>query len=241
MEEDITELFLLKFKQLEEKIIGLSNLKSNYIGFSRALEECKYSKKIPILENNQIYNILKTASDIRNILSHQANACVPSTSFYNKFKIIADEIINPLEVYDICTKKDKIVYANFSTPILDIVEKMVDNHLSHVPIIEKGKVSAVFSQNSFFQYVYVNKSIKVDSTYLIKDYLKQGEYIHINESFIFVSRNTKVSSLLKYMKKKSPTDKKTSVIFITEHGKKDEELLGLITQLDLLKAPLYNY
>lgn len=241
MEEDVTELFLSKFKQLEEKLVAISNLKSTYVGFSRALEECKYSKKIELLENNQIYNILKTASDIRNILSHQANACVPSNSFYNKFKMIADEIINPLEVYDICTSKDKIIYANFSSPILEIVEKMVNAHLSHVPIIEKGRVVGVFSQNSFFQYVYINKSIKVDETYLIKDFIKRDEYNNINESFIFVSKKAKVSSLIKYMKKKSPLDKKTSVIFITEHGKKDEELLGLITQLDVLKAPLYKY
>ena len=240
MEENKSELFLDKFKQLEKKLISLSNSSNNFIGFSRALEECRNKKIVPILLNNDIYNFLRTASDLRNILSHQSNVCIPSTQFYNKFKIIAEEIINPLEVYDICTTKDKIIYAAPGTSVLKTVNLMVENHLSHVPVIEKGKVVGVFSNTTFFNDVYTKKGLQVDDSYVIKDYVTLKEYSNYNDNFIFTSRHTKAYSLIKYLVKRNPQDKKVSVIFITEHGKEDEELIGILTPVDFLRSEVYS-
>lgn len=240
MAENISELFLDKFKQLEKKLISLANPKNNFMGFSRALDECRYKKIVPILSNNDVYNFLKTAADLRNILSHQSNVCNPSNNFYNKFKMIADEIIDPLEVYDICTKKEKIIYAGPNSNALKIVNLMIEKHLSHIPVIELGKVVGVFSNTTFFYDAYSKKNLKVDDTYVIKDYVDLKNYSNFNETFLFTSRHTKASSLLKYLVKRSPEEKKVSVIFITEHGKQDEELLGLITPVDFLKSEVYK-
>ncbi len=240
MSNDYANKFLNRFKDLEEKLVSLSNLKGGYIGYSRALDECRKRQKIPLLKSNDIYQFLRTASDLRNILSHQNNVCIPTEGFYKKFDDIAEEIINPLDAYDICVPKNKIVYAQLGSNVNDIIEMMIESHLSHVPVMEKGRVIGVFSQSTFFQYAYLHKSLKLDDTFTIRDFINVGEYNGINDNFLFVDRNLKAYKLVQYLYKKNPSEKRTSVLFITEHGKPDEELLGLITPVDILKISLYK-
>ena len=233
--------FLYLFKELEEKLLEASNLKGCFYGFSRCLDECRNKKTIPLLRANKIYNFLRNASDLRNMLSHQNDVCLVTNSFLSEFKNIVEEILNPLDVYDICTKKDKIVYSQLGFPVLDVIDLMVENHLSHIPVLDKGRVIGVFSQATFFMNAYNNRRLKVDETFLIKDYIKLGEYGTLAENFKFISKDLKAYKLLQYLYKTDVTQKRTSVLFITEHGNSNEELLGLITPIDLLKIPYYNY
>jgi len=238
--QDILNEFLVTFRSLEEKLTLLSKVRGEYVSFSRALEECRYKKIVPILQYDKVYKVLKNASDLRNMLSHQNDICYPTYDFYTKFKMIANEIIDPLTIYDICIKKSDIVYATLSSNVLEVIDLMVENHLSHVPVMQKNQVVGVFSTNTFFQYVYNNKNIKVNEEYQIKDYILKDEYHMLNDDYLFVSRNEKASSILKYLFKKNPNQKRTSVFFITENGKKDESLLGLATPIDILKVPQYK-
>ena len=145
-----------------------------------------------------------------------------------------------MDAYDICVPKNKIVYAQLGSNVNDIIEMMIESHLSHVPVMEKGRVIGVFSQSTFFQYAYLHKSLKLDDTFTIRDFINVGEYNGINDNFLFVDRNLKAYKLVQYLYKKNPSEKRTSVLFITEHGKPDEELLGLITPVDILKISLYK-
>lgn len=240
MQNEKVEEFLTTFRELEEKLVNISNLNMDFVSFSRALDTCRNKRLIPLLSSNGNYKFLKTACDLRNMLTHQNDIAIPSDDFLNRFKYITKEIIDPIDVYDICIKKDKIVYAQLGSCVLDIIDMMVEAHLSHVPIMEKGKVIGVFSQNTFFQFVYNYRKLKVDDSFTIKDFVRKGEYQGINDNYLFISRNVKASSILKYLFKKQPIEKRTSVLFITEHGKKDEDLLGIITPIDILKIPAYK-
>ncbi len=235
----LSDRFLTIFKELEGKLVSISNLKGGYIGYSRALDECHKRKNPPILGDNDIYNFLRSASDLRNILSHENDVCLPTEKFVDRFAELAEEIIHPLTVMDICTKKENLIIARPDSKLISIVDRMVDKHLSHVPVIDKGAVVGVFSQSTFYQYFQSNRSLKVDSESTISDFVKETDYLaHIDEIFIFVPKHLRAYNLMKYLYKKNPKDKKVSAIFVTENGKPFEFLLGMITQTDILKAKL---
>ena len=71
-----------------------------------------------------MYEFLKTASDLRNILSHRNNVCVPSEEFLKKFKKITDEIIHPAKCEDIATKGNDLVLCHPGNKILDVIDAM---------------------------------------------------------------------------------------------------------------------
>ena len=213
--------------------------RSGFVSFSRALDTIKYERKNPIVSLGSVYLFLKNASDLRNMLSHENNICVPTSDFVEKFELIKSEIEHPLTAYQICTKADKIVYATYSSKLQDIVDLMVKSHLSHVPVISQGTVKGVFSSTTFFQSYFVNKKLKVDEDFTIADFLSvTGVREHLNEQFTFIPRNERAITLVNKFSKGKFGDKRTSCLFVTEHGRENEKLLGLITELDLMQIPL---
>jgi CBS domain-containing protein len=236
-----TERFLKDFKALEDKMVSLSNLSGGFVSFSRALDRVHEMHLNPIVSNDDNYYFLKTASDMRNILSHENDACIPTTDFTDRFEKMADEIINPLSAYDIATKSNQIIYATKSSNLKEIAALMVENHLSHVPVMDKGVVIGVFSQTTFFQEFYQNGKIKADESFAVADFMDAINYeSHLNESYVFVARRERANALLRFFIKTKPGAKRVSVIFVTETGNKNERLLGLISETDLLKLPLYE-
>jgi CBS domain-containing protein len=238
---DETERFLRLFKSLEDKMISLSGLSGGFVSFSRALDRVHAYGLNPLVADDENYQFLKTASDLRNILSHENSVCIPDVSFNDKFEGLVNEIINPLTALDIATKAENIVYATKTSALSSIAELMVRYHLSHVPIVEKGIVIGVFSSTTFFQYFYQNQSLKADKDSTIADFVDLTGYdSHLNESFVFASVSQKASSLLKYFLSRKPGEKKVSCVFLTKSGNNKEKLEGLITEADLLKLPIYE-
>lgn len=236
-----TDRFLDNFKRLERKLIEISTLNDKYVSFSRALNKVYYSHLCPAISNKETHDFLKSASDLRNIISHQVDICLPTKEFNDKFEELVTEIINPLECIDIATKGKDIFYVKRGYRVVPVVRKMVEKHLSHVPVIEGERVIGVFSKSTFFDYLYSNGKLTIDDSYIIGDFLRENDVMsHFGETYIFVSKDVKAYSLLNHFVKKKAGEKRTSVIFITEDGKKDSRLLGVLTETDLLKLPLYE-
>lgn len=235
------EEFLDNFKRLEEKLVIISGLKGDYVSFSRALDKVHYSRLNPVVRDKRVYQTLRTASDIRNILSHEHNACVPSAEFSRKFSLLVEEIINPLEAYDIATKKSEMLIARLSYPVDQVVKEMTARGLSHVPVVEKDRVIGVFSRSTFFEFYSKNGKLNVNGEHSIRDFVKVTPITkHANESYAFTSRKTKAYNLIKLLGKNRPGAKRIGCIFVTESGNRKERLLGVISEVDLLKLPIYE-
>ena len=80
-EEERIDCFLTVFKDLEKELVRISRLKDDYISFSRALNHIYYNRMNPVVSQRDCYDFLKTASDLRNILSHENDVCAPSEKF----------------------------------------------------------------------------------------------------------------------------------------------------------------
>lgn len=236
-----TERFLRDFKKLEDRLVVLSHLEDNFVSFSRALDKVHFNKLNPVVSSEEAYQFLKTASDLRNILSHEDGVCVPSKAFVDEFESYVNEITDPLTALDICTKAEQLVVAGLHTELSWLASQMAQKHLSHVPVIVDGTVQGVFSSTTFFQYFYENGHLQADEDSTVADFLQTiNTSGHLNEEFIFVSQTTPAYALIRYFSKKEAGAKRISVIFLTPKGGKDERLVGLITEADLLKLPVYE-
>ena len=111
---------------------------------------------------------------------------------------------------------------------------MNEKTYSHVPVIENKKLIGVFSENTIFSYLVENHIIATDEDIPIREF---EELIpvdrHASEYFEFVPRDTLVIDIEEMFQNGLKENKRISVIFVTETGKRSESLLGLITPWNL--------
>lgn len=229
------DTFLTAFKELESDLIEKSGLSIDYhVSFSKALSEIYYKKKNAVISNYDNYNFLKTSADLRNILSHENDVCFPTDDFLNRFLHLKERIINPLKVESIMTKDILTCYLNDS--LLSVMKKMEYKSLSHVPVIDNDIVYGVFSRSTVFDYISMNEDFDFNNQLKISYF---DEFLpinsHLNERFIFVSRNDKIDDIFNLLTKEKEHEKNISLLLVTQNGKANEKLLGIITYTDLNK------
>ena len=234
-EEERKEAFLSDFKELENELLSLAKIKDEgHVSFSRALNTIYYSRLHPVLSVYENYDFLKTASDLRNILSHENDVCAPSEEYLKKFHNLKEKICHPLSCYDIATKKIFTCYLHDTLSYL--LPRMAKNSLSHIPIVDEERhVLGIFSRSTLFDYLCLSK----EKDYSLESKVSQFEEVtginsHLNESFTFVSRYQKVDQVYSYLKREAHA-KNLGLLLVTEHGNKNEKLLGVITLTDLVK------
>ncbi len=234
-EEERVDSFLASFKELEKELAHISRIKDDYVSFSRALNQIYYNRLNPIIAQRDNYDFLKTASDLRNILSHENNVCAPSESFLERFQKIGKAILSPYDCYDVCTKD--VDTCVLSTPVFEAMERMVKNGLSHLPVVNaKGQVIGVFSRSTLFDFLQGRNKMELDASYTIQDFRSAVSFDgHLNEDFFFVPRHRSVVDAFGMILKKKAHDKQVGLLLVTENGRKTEKLLGVITALDLAK------
>ena len=237
-DEERIDAFLTSFKELEKELIYISRLKDEYVSFSRALNQIYYNRMNPVVAQRDCYDFLKTASDLRNILSHENDVCSPSAAFLERFDKICHAILSPYNCFEVCTKD--VATCRLSTGIFEAMKRMDEGGLTHLPVLdEKDEVLGVFSRSTLFDYSLERNNVTIDETYTIQD-LKDfiGIESHRNEDFFFVSRRMSVLAAFNMTLKKKAHDKQVGLLLVTENGKKSEKLLGVITAIDLAKLNL---
>lgn len=230
------EEFLSAFKDLEKELVSIAHLNDDFVSFSRALNYIYYNQLNPVVSNRDNYDFLKTASDLRNILSHENNVCSPSEEFLSKFLHVSQAIISPLNCYQLASKD--ITSVHDCDEVMKVIRIMDEKKLTHIPIIdEKGLVKGIFSRSTFFDFAMIHESVSIDDSYQVSDFSSvTGLDSHSNESFFFVSRYTNVLKAFSMIRKNKAHDKGVGLLLVTEHGKANEKLLGIITATDLAKV-----
>ena len=228
------DLFLSLFRDLENKLVMIANLDyEDYVSYSRALNHIHSLELDPIIAVDENYSFLKKAGDLRNILSHNNDVCIPADNFLSRFKKIVSLVTKKTDAYTICNKK--IIYTKRDMSAVTTMKMMESQSLSHLPILDdQYTVNGVFSRSTIFDYLSINNRIAIDIKNMqIKDFYPVIKVDgHLNESFIFVKKSDDISSLYQMMKKKEKHGKNISLLFVTEHGNENEKLEGIISLAD---------
>lgn len=190
-------------------------------------------------ESKPIRDNLDTCREIRNLLTHNAkiggeNIIEPSRALCDSLRNILDFINKPSLALDVATKSGQILRANPEQFALKIMKIMERNGFSHVPIMENGNVSGVFSLGAVFSYILHNdKHSILDDTTIgdLYDHLPIEKHI---ENYKFASKTLTCFDARRIFEQVNGKNKRISVIFITANGNKNEKLLGMITPWDVL-------
>lgn len=230
-----SEQFIEKYKELENIAVSkYGNVIDNKHGAVAQLEE------MPLFYS--IKSELKYIRELRNFFQHNKKIAddYPVQATDNLLLLIdsiIDKVKNPEMVYNKSIKFSNICYAGKDDLIYDYMLKMKENVYTHIPILDNKVVIGVFSENSLLgalteeEIIYDKFTTRFNDELIFKHCLIDN---HVTEVFEFVSKNTYLEDVKEMFKKSFSQHKRLSLIFITEHGRKDEKLLGIITPWDVL-------
>ncbi len=192
----------------------------------------------PVVARNQ--QIMRSVAQIRNTLVHNP---IPSTAqplvqpnphLVETYRGIRDALMNPLNALSIAIPRQQIFTTKLGANLGEVMKKMDQNIFTHVPVIENETMVGVFSENTLLSYLaesgeaIITKDMKVGD---LKEFLPLSA--HHGESFVFVARNTPLNKIYEIFNDAIQVRRRIGMIFVTQHGKADEKLLGIITAWDL--------
>lgn len=234
-------IFINLFKELENviknkcKVAGINteNKKMHLL-----IDEL--SKKNSVVRRNK--KELDLMRDVRNLNSHEfakeyGYVVCPNPEMNSRLKSIIEEITNPPTIYtsNMSIKRQEMYCKSLEDNIETTIKDMIDKVYTHIPIIENEVLIGVFSENTLLDIVNAKGGIIIDEDTKfneIVDYIKIEE--HSTEEFLFVSRNTNIYDVEDLFKDYFIKKKRLGCVYITEHGKENEKILGMTTAWDVL-------
>lgn len=226
-----TEQFLDLYKQLETACSNILGIQKN--NFISALSHRADFKNIG--------SELDYIRDVRNLLTHRPQidekyAVEPTDAIIDLLESIIKKINDPLTAMEIMVPVSNILYGTFDSKVLSAMNEMYKKAFTHLPILDDQRVVGVFSDNTLMNYIlHGNNEVSSDITFSqIEDVLSFNQ--HPAETFRFVKRNELVSNISDLFDKSLKDSERIGMIFVTEHGKSEEKLLGIITAWDVAAA-----
>lgn len=189
---------------------------------------------------SEFYKDLKTFVDMRNLLVHNPYKgsadpiLIPHRYIVEKYEEIKNKVMYPRKAISIAIPREVVYTTTLDDSAWEVMQTMNDKVYTHVPVMNGDRMIGVFSENTILSYLVHNKdSIIMQDAKIseFKDFVPLDK--HPSEHFEFVGRNSLIIEVEEIFRKGLISRKRIAVVFLTENGKPDEKLLGLITAWDI--------
>ncbi len=233
MSNQKTEQFLDDWRRLEsaaERVVG-SDSRTNAV-----LRLCRDPRFSAYRDE------LDYCREVRNLLSHQAKVdgeypVYPSDAMLALLQTVLRRLEDPPVVTEVMTPTDRLILADENANVLDIMRRMKEKGLSHIPLLKKERVVGVFSVETVFQSVLDGRA-EIGPETRMKDlaaYLPLEK--HMNHEYRFVHKGTTLQIAESMFQKGSGRARKLKLLLVTKNGEADTPLLGVVTPYDLMGQP----
>jgi predicted transcriptional regulator len=178
---------------------------------------------------------------VRNFLVHNPKvngeyAVTPSDKLVELMQHCVDYIKSPVRAMDYAIKINNMYTAGLTSRVLDVIRHMRINGFTHVPIMENGRLIGVFSANVLFGYLADEGIDDITLDARVEQFVEHiALQNHTNEYFIFMPKDSTLYEISRRFKIDAKTFKQLCAIFLTENGKPEERVLGMITPYSLLR------
>ena len=188
---------------------------------------------------------MRSLSQLRNTIIHNpfgseiSPLITPNQIVVDRYKAILESLKHPPTALSIAIEGQNIYTAKKQDRLMDVLKKMDDNIFTHVPIIEKGEMVGILSENALLSYiadmedVIIDSSTKVDA---LSAYIPLNK--HRGESFKFLPRDATLEEVFNMFNEAIKVRERIGMVFITHNGKQSEKLLGILTAWDLANFEL---
>ena len=199
----------------------------------------KYRKSL--IEIERIYsNKLDSVRRIRNLMVHESGIIDSLFDVSSDVLDFLDELIsylrNPVLAQDVMTPTKKLILGREDDLISVLIRKVIEEGISNIPIVdEKNVVIGIFNSDVLLNLFVNNYHITENSR--IKD-IKEFTSLEsqLNLRFIFVTKEYEIDVLNDYFSmSKEMYQKRLPIIFVSQNGKQNSPLIGVISPIDLIR------
>ena len=228
-----TELFLDKYKQLESFV-------SNKYNLTEKDTAVFYLKNLPEFRNIRIE--LDYCREVRNLLQHRPKiresfAVEPSEEMIELLNRTIQMVMHPPKARDIAIPRTGILYKTMSDYVRPTMNEMIQRSFTHIPILDNGVVTGVFSENTVLSYLGEELIIGVEDSTRFSELAKYLPIdAHKSESFRFIPENMPLAEVSLIFENALKKQDRIGLIFTTNSGKPTEKVLGIITAWDVAGA-----
>lgn len=229
MTEKQSQEFIDLFNEIEQYLQKKSK-HDHYQSFQNLIDEFKHKNSIV----DFYYEELAHIKQVRNVLVHNHEFyAVPNEKSMETIRNIKKMLMSPPTV--IALFADEVMTARHDDPIMKTIIKMDERGYTQVPVLNDEKeVIDMLTTNTITRWLgslqLDGEVYKIKKTMTVNEALDYGEEKLIYE---FVAADLNIASVIEIFNRVQKSDKKLEGILITENGKKNEDLLGIITKWDI--------
>ena len=219
--------FLERYREIEEWVLNNLNV-----------TEMKDLEQMP--QYKSIRSNLAFCRLLRNLLSHYDWSKAGSDMV-----IVTDQAVrqvnnlyyalNPVTLMRVAIRAGQIFAPSPEDSVLAAIKVMQRNDYSYIPIVENHRIVGVFSTKTIMRIVAENNSVLLSEELKFKDIA--GFTRLVDESvahYGFIDSNTNMEDVsLKFQRSKT-RKVRLDMLFITDNGRSDGLLQGMVTPVDLL-------
>ena len=178
---------------------------------------------------------LRRFAQLRNVVVHEKTRAyeylsIPVPAVVEEIERIRDRLLNPERVYP--QFKRKVLTIQLSTPLSDLLKLISEHGYSQYPVYEGRKFRGLLTENGITRWL-ADHIVETMSLVELAD--EKVEAVLLNEeareNYEFVSRH----ELLDEVVRKFSHNIFLEAVLITQTGRKDQRLLGMITRWDILE------
>lgn len=184
---------------------------------------------------------LNICREIRNLLTHNADEdgeplIEPSEAVLVSLQNILDHVSAPRYAVEYGTPREKILWAHPNDMVMDVMHRMSKLGFSHVPVMERGRISGVFSVGGLFVYLERKGLSALNNTARIGQ-IDEAMNLdkHGSDRYLFLPEDATIYQVRDAFEERSERNNRLSAVFITRTGSKDEALIAMLTPWDVLK------
>ncbi len=219
--------FLERYREIEEWVLNNLNI-----------TEMKDLEQMP--KYKSIRSNLAFCRMLRNLLSHY-----DWSKAGNDMIIVTDQAIrqvnnlyyslNPMTLMRVAIRAGQIFAPSPEDSVLAAVKVMQRNDYSYIPVVENHRIVGVFSTKTIMRLVAENNGVNISETLKFKEI---ADLIQLkdesNAHYGFINPNMTVEDIsLKFQRSKTRR-MRLDMLFITDNGRSDGLLQGMVTPVDLL-------
>lgn len=226
-----TEQFLEKYKELENAAVDLYGFAEDGKAIANLMD---------MQEFRNIRTELSYCREVRNLLQHRARlggeyAVEPSEAMLRLLGDAVEKVRHPLRCRDIAVPCSKLLCSRPEAFVLPAMKEMRRRGFTHLPILEGGRVAGVFSESRVFYYCTDRETVGIPEDLRFEDirsYLSLD--LHHSEIYAWLPWDAFLSEAEGLYEEAYMRGKRLGMYFLTQNGKPDEKLLGIVTPSDIL-------
>ena len=135
------------------------------------------------------------------------------------------------KVIDYCIPVQKIKTTDLNQKIVPEITEMLTYRYSHIPVLDNNKIIGVLSYKNMLTYIIeknLNDSLEKITVSELSNIITQDKL-----SYKIVAPNTFIKDVKKLFSPQNNASRELEVVYITDNGKANGNLLGMVTAADV--------